>query len=95
VQSNPGAEVNAYGKCWMILPQSMPKRRLEKGPILFPHPQRNRTVACSCQKPRLLHLPRLHVIGAFHHLSEYFKKESIAPTWSQEVFGVTMFGLFT
>jgi hypothetical protein len=60
-------------------------------------------VACSCQNPKLLHLPCSHIItasaesGVLHGLfvSKYFKKETIASPWERETYGIAMFGLFT
>jgi hypothetical protein len=60
------------------------------------------TAFCSCHKPYLLHVPCSHVIAACREsaldtsifVSEYFLKGTIAQCWSQEVYGVGIFGPF-
>lgn len=61
------------------------------------------TAACTCHKPRLLHLPCSHVIAScvecgilpYNFVSSYYKKETIVATWTQEVYGIGIFGPFT
>jgi hypothetical protein len=60
-------------------------------------------VHCSCYKPTLLHKPCSHVIAACREadiqftqfVSVYYRKESIAAVWNQEVYGFAMVGTFT
>src|SRR5438128_6389041 len=59
--------------------------------------------ACTCHKPKLLHLPCSHVIAACVEsgvqpttfVSPYFTKEAVACTWDQEIYGIGVFGTFT
>src|SRR5438552_11134304 len=61
------------------------------------------TAACTCHKPKLLHLPCSHVIAACVEsgvqpttfVSPYFTKEAVACTWDQEIYGIGVFGTFT
>src|SRR6266542_1091452 len=61
------------------------------------------TVACTCHKPKLLHVPCSHVIAACvesgvqptSFVSPYFTKEAVASTWEHEVYGIGVFGTFT
>src|SRR5438045_8702703 len=61
------------------------------------------TAACTCHKPKLLHLPCSHVIAACVEsevqpttfVSPYFTKEAVACTWDQEIYGIGLFGWFT
>src|SRR5438105_13057529 len=61
------------------------------------------TAACTCHKPKLLHLPCSHVIAACvesrvqptSFVSPYFTKEAVASTWEHEIYGIGVFGTFT
>src|SRR6266540_2633160 len=61
------------------------------------------TAACTCHKPKLLHLPCSHVIAAYvefgvhprSFVSPYFTKEAVASTWEHEIYGIRVFGTFT
>src|SRR6266511_952872 len=61
------------------------------------------TAACTCHKPKLLHLPCSHVIAACvesgvqprSFVSPYFTKEAVASTWEHELYGIGVFGMFT
>ena len=56
------------------------------------------SIQCSCFKPTLLHKPCSHVIAACREasiapmtfVSNYYKKETIAAVWEQEVYGFAM-----
>ncbi|WVZ95573.1 hypothetical protein U9M48_041317, partial [Paspalum notatum var. saurae] len=58
----------------------------------------NGIIHCSCFKPQLLHLPCSHVLAACREVSvdpttfvsAYYKKETIAATWKQELYGYGM-----
>src|SRR5438045_5245458 len=61
------------------------------------------TTACTCHKPKLLHLPCSHVIAACvesgvqprSFVSPYFTKEAFASPWEHELYGIGVFGTFT
>src|SRR6266540_2625935 len=61
------------------------------------------TAACTCHKPKLLHLPCSHIIAACVEsgvqpatfVSPYFTKKAVACTWNQEIYGIGVFGTFT
>src|SRR6266540_3328500 len=61
------------------------------------------TAACTCHKPKLLHLPCSHVIAACvesgvqptSFVSPYFTKEAVTSTWEHEIYGIRVFGMFT
>ncbi|WVZ72214.1 hypothetical protein U9M48_020712, partial [Paspalum notatum var. saurae] len=58
----------------------------------------NGIIHCSCFKPQLLHLPCSHVLAACREVSidpttfvsAYYKKETIAAIWEQELYGYGM-----
>jgi len=60
------------------------------------------TCECSCNKPKLLHLPCSHVLAVCGQLkldsisfvSEYFMKESVVNTWTGEMYGFRVEGNF-
>jgi hypothetical protein len=57
---------------------------------------------CSCNKPKLFHLPCSHVLAvcgqlkmdAISFVSEYYLKESVLNTWTCEMFGFRVVGNF-
>jgi hypothetical protein len=59
--------------------------------------------SCTCQKPRILHLPCSHVIAAsvgsgIHptsFVSRYYSREAIMSVWAHEVYGTGILGAFT
>ena len=61
------------------------------------------TCQCTCNKPKLLHLPCSHVLAACRMLkldaisfvSPYFLKESVLNTWTGEMYGFQSAGNFT
>nr|AAP44660.1 putative mutator-like transposase [Oryza sativa Japonica Group] len=61
------------------------------------------TCHCSCAKPKLLHRPCTHVIAAAAecgipdavYVSQYFSKQAIYHTWSDEIYGFGIAGEFT
>ncbi|WVZ95563.1 hypothetical protein U9M48_041309 [Paspalum notatum var. saurae] len=63
----------------------------------------NGIIHCSCFKPQLLHLPCSHVLAACREVSvdpttfvsAYYKKETIAATWKQELYGYGMVRTYT
>ena len=58
---------------------------------------------CSCMKPKLHHLPCSHVLAAAGdcgispnvYVSNYFRKEAIFHTWSEEIYGFGISGSYT
>jgi len=60
------------------------------------------TIHCSCYKPTLLHKPCSHVLAACGEagvqaglfVSAYYRKDTIAAVWNQEVFGFAMVDTF-
>ncbi|BAH91629.1 Os02g0285700 [Oryza sativa Japonica Group] len=58
---------------------------------------------CSCMKPKLRHLPCSHVLAAAGdcgispnvYVSNYFRKEAIFHTWSEEIYGFGISGSYT
>nr|ABF96456.1 transposon protein, putative, Mutator sub-class [Oryza sativa Japonica Group] len=58
---------------------------------------------CSCMKPKLHHLPCSHVLAATGdcgispnvYVSNYFRKEAIFHTWSEEIYGFGISGSYT
>ena len=62
----------------------------------------NGRIHCSCYKPTLLHKPCSHIIAACRvggfqfnqFVSSYYRKESIAAVWNQEVYSFAMVGTF-
>nr|ABA99130.1 retrotransposon protein, putative, Ty3-gypsy subclass [Oryza sativa Japonica Group] len=58
---------------------------------------------CSCMKPKLHHLPCSHVLVAAGdcgispnvYVSNYFRKEAIFHTWSEEIYGFGISGSYT
>nr|AAP54225.2 Transposable element protein, putative, MuDR [Oryza sativa Japonica Group] len=58
---------------------------------------------CSCMKPKLHHLPCSHVLAAAGdcgispnvYVSNYFRKETIFHTWSEEIYGFGISGSYT
>src|SRR5436190_2305252 len=61
------------------------------------------TAACTCHKPKLLHLLCSHVIAACvefgvqptSFVSPYFAKEIVVSTWEHEIYEIGVFGTFT
>ena len=60
-------------------------------------------IRCKCFMPKLYRMPCSHVIAACRELgvspvpyfSAYYRKEAIASTWNQEVYGYATVGTFT
>nr|ABF98763.1 SWIM zinc finger family protein [Oryza sativa Japonica Group] len=58
---------------------------------------------CSCMKPKLHHLPCSHVLATTSdcgispnvYVSNYFRKEAIFHTWSEEIYGFGISGSYT
>nr|ABA95137.1 Transposable element protein, putative, MuDR [Oryza sativa Japonica Group] len=58
---------------------------------------------CSCMKPKLHHLPCSHVLAAAGdcgispnvYVSNFFRKEAIFHTWSEEIYGFGISGSYT
>ena len=61
------------------------------------------TCTCTCNKPKLLHLPCSHVIAACglirletgSFVSQYFSKQSVINCWSGEFYGYRLVGNYT
>nr|ABA91612.1 retrotransposon protein, putative, Ty3-gypsy subclass [Oryza sativa Japonica Group] len=58
---------------------------------------------CSCMKPKLHHLPCSHILAVAGdcgispnvYVSNYFRKEAIFHTWSEEIYGFGILGSYT
>jgi len=60
-------------------------------------------IHCSCYKPTLMHMPCSHIIAACRetglgfqqYVSTYYRKQTIAAVWNQEVYSTALVGTFT